>query len=125
MNARGSDTSRSALERSARAIAVEVQRVAAADGGRASGLRRRGSRAGDGAADNAADEQAIASGSGDDWNVPGQPLFGGGAVPAGAPNDVAFLSTVISTLRADLCIDASAYTRRAFPAVRAWRSTWL
>jgi polyhydroxybutyrate depolymerase len=50
---------------------------------------------------------AIPSGSGYDWNVPGQPLFGGGAVPANAPDDVAFLATVISTLQADLCIDAS------------------
>jgi polyhydroxybutyrate depolymerase len=50
---------------------------------------------------------AIASGSGYDWNVPGQPLLGGGAVPANAPNDVAFLASVISTLRADLCIDAA------------------
>lgn len=50
---------------------------------------------------------AIPSGSGYDWNVPGQPLFGGGAVPANAPDDIAFLATVISTLQADLCVDAS------------------
>jgi polyhydroxybutyrate depolymerase len=50
---------------------------------------------------------AITSGSGYDWNVPGQPLFGGGAAPANAPDDVAFLATVIHTLQADLCVDAS------------------
>lgn len=50
---------------------------------------------------------AIVSGSGYDWNVPGQPLFGGGAVPANAPDDVSFLGTVISTLEADLCVDPS------------------
>lgn len=50
---------------------------------------------------------AIPSGSGYDWNVPGQRLFGGGAVPASAPDDVAYLTTVISTLQADLCVDAS------------------
>jgi polyhydroxybutyrate depolymerase len=49
---------------------------------------------------------AIASGTGYDWNVPGQPLFGGGAVPAGAGNDVTFLSSAISTLEAALCIDS-------------------
>jgi polyhydroxybutyrate depolymerase len=48
---------------------------------------------------------SITSGSGYDWNVPGQPLFGGGSAPAGAPNDIAFLSTTISTLEAHLCID--------------------
>ena len=50
---------------------------------------------------------AITSGSGYDWNVPGQPLFGGGAVPASAPDDIAFLATVISTLQEDLCVDTS------------------
>jgi polyhydroxybutyrate depolymerase len=50
---------------------------------------------------------AITSGSGYDWNVPGQPLVGGGAVPSNAPDDVAFLGTVISTLEADLCVKAS------------------
>lgn len=50
---------------------------------------------------------AITSGSGYDWNVPGQPLFSGGAAPSNAPDDVAFLATVISTLHADLCVDAS------------------
>jgi polyhydroxybutyrate depolymerase len=49
---------------------------------------------------------AITSGTGYDWNVPGQPLFGGAAAPAGAANDVTFLSTAITTLEADLCIDS-------------------
>ncbi len=47
----------------------------------------------------------ISSGSGYDWNVPGEPLFGGGAAPANAPNDVAFLAEVIQRLEAGLCID--------------------
>jgi len=50
---------------------------------------------------------AIASGSGFDWNVPGQPLLGGGPVPANAPDDVAFLAQVIHTLETGLCIDAT------------------
>jgi polyhydroxybutyrate depolymerase len=48
---------------------------------------------------------AITSGSGYDWNVPGQPLFGGRLAPANAPNDVAFLSTTIRTLESHLCVD--------------------
>ncbi len=47
----------------------------------------------------------ISSGSGYDWNVPGEPLFGGGASPANAPNDVAFLADVVQRLEAGLCID--------------------
>jgi polyhydroxybutyrate depolymerase len=49
---------------------------------------------------------AITSGSGFDWNVPGQPLFGGAAAPTGAADDVTFLSTTISTLESGLCVDS-------------------
>src|SRR5580698_9156246 len=38
---------------------------------------------------------AIASGTGFDWNVPGQPLDGGGAVPAGSADDIQFLSALV------------------------------
>ncbi len=47
----------------------------------------------------------IPSGSGYDWNVPGQPLVGGAAVPAGAPDDVAFLTGLVHTLAARYCVD--------------------
>jgi polyhydroxybutyrate depolymerase len=47
----------------------------------------------------------ITSGSGYDWNVPGEPLLGGAAAPANAPNDVAFLADVIQRLEAGMCID--------------------
>jgi polyhydroxybutyrate depolymerase len=40
-----------------------------------------------------------------EWNVPNEPLFGGGAVPATAPNDVAFLEQLVSLLEKDYCID--------------------
>ncbi len=52
-------------------------------------------------------QAAIADGSGFDWNVPGQPLLGGGSVPANAPNDVDFLQQTITTLEAGLCIDTT------------------
>jgi len=48
---------------------------------------------------------AITDGSGFDWNVPNEPLIGGGKVPAGAPNDVAFLVQLVTQLRARYCID--------------------
>jgi polyhydroxybutyrate depolymerase len=52
-------------------------------------------------------QAAIADGAGYDWNVPGQPLLGGGSVPANAPNDVDFLQQAISTLEAGLCVDTT------------------
>ena len=47
----------------------------------------------------------ITSGSGFDWNVPGEPLFGGAAVPTGAADDVAFLTDLVPALAARYCID--------------------
>jgi polyhydroxybutyrate depolymerase len=47
----------------------------------------------------------IASGSGFDWNVPAEPLFGGSAVPKGAANDVEFLAGLVPALAARYCID--------------------
>lgn len=49
----------------------------------------------------------IRSGSGYDWNVPGQPLFGGLKVPKGAPNDVTFLTALVSLLSQRYCVDAT------------------
>jgi polyhydroxybutyrate depolymerase len=48
---------------------------------------------------------AIAQGSGFDWNVPGQPLVGGRRVPAGSPDDVAFLKELIGDLERTDCAD--------------------
>jgi polyhydroxybutyrate depolymerase len=49
----------------------------------------------------------IPEGSGFDWNVPGVPLVGGQAVPAGAPDDVTFLTSLVSILEQRYCIDSS------------------
>jgi polyhydroxybutyrate depolymerase len=46
----------------------------------------------------------IAEGNGFDWNVPGEPLIGGRAVPAGAPDDVAFLTQLVGVLEGHYCI---------------------
>ncbi len=43
--------------------------------------------------------------TGFEWNVPGVPLFGGAAVPAGAPNDVAFLEQLVTQLEATYCVN--------------------
>ena len=40
----------------------------------------------------------IPEGSGFDWNVPGEPLVGGAAVPARAADDVAFLTQLVGVL---------------------------
>ena len=48
---------------------------------------------------------AIASGTGFDWHVPGQPLFGGSPVANAAPDDVAFITNTISMLEGRYCID--------------------
>ena len=47
----------------------------------------------------------IAVGSGYEWNVPGQPLFGGTAVPAGAADDVSYLEQLTSLLETKYCVD--------------------
>jgi polyhydroxybutyrate depolymerase len=47
----------------------------------------------------------IPSGSGFEWNVPNEPLLGGGAVPASAPNDVAYLEGLVHTLEQRYCVD--------------------
>jgi polyhydroxybutyrate depolymerase len=47
----------------------------------------------------------IPDGSGFDWNVPGVPLLGGGAVPAGSADDVSFLTTLVHILEQRYCID--------------------
>jgi polyhydroxybutyrate depolymerase len=49
----------------------------------------------------------IQDGSGFDWNVPGVPLVGGRAVPAGAADDVSFLTRLVTALEARYCVDAS------------------
>ncbi len=47
----------------------------------------------------------IPAGTGYEWNVPGQPLFGGAAVPAGSPDDVSFIEQLVGTLEQKYCID--------------------
>lgn len=49
----------------------------------------------------------IPDGSGFDWNVPGEPLIGGRSVPANAPDDVAFLTTLVTALEQRYCIEGS------------------
>jgi polyhydroxybutyrate depolymerase len=49
----------------------------------------------------------LPEGSGFDWNVPGVPLVGGKAVPAGAADDVAFLTQLVSQLQSRYCIDST------------------
>ena len=49
----------------------------------------------------------IPEGTGFDWNVPGEPLFGGVAVPPNAPDDVSFLTQLVSALGRRYCIDPS------------------
>ena len=44
----------------------------------------------------------IPAGPGFEWNVPGQPLFGGAAVPATAPDDVSFLEQLVTDARAEI-----------------------
>jgi polyhydroxybutyrate depolymerase len=50
-------------------------------------------------------QAVIPDGSGYDWNIPGVPLIGGRSVPAGAANDVAFLSKLSGYLEAHYCIN--------------------
>ncbi len=47
----------------------------------------------------------IRAASGFEWNVPGEPLFGGAAVPTNAPNDVTFLEQLVSQLEQTYCVN--------------------
>ena len=47
----------------------------------------------------------IAAGGGYEWNVPGQPLFGGAPVPASAPDDVSFITQLVTSMEQQYCID--------------------
>ncbi|MGH9072094.1 MAG: alpha/beta hydrolase family esterase [Acidimicrobiales bacterium] len=47
----------------------------------------------------------IPDGSGFDWNVPGEPLVGGAAVPAGSPDDVTFLTQVVTVMEQRYCVN--------------------
>jgi polyhydroxybutyrate depolymerase len=47
----------------------------------------------------------ISDGGGYDWNVPGEPLIGGKAVPAHAANDVEFLTKLVGVLEQRYCIN--------------------
>ncbi|HEV3188706.1 MAG TPA: hypothetical protein VGZ04_11775 [Acidimicrobiales bacterium] len=47
----------------------------------------------------------IPDGVGFDWNVPGVALFGGRPVPAGAANDVKFLTSLVGLLEHDDCVN--------------------
>lgn len=49
----------------------------------------------------------IAAGGGFEWNVPGQPLFGGAKVPSTAPDDVSFIEHLVTNLEANYCIDTN------------------
>ena len=49
----------------------------------------------------------IPDGTGYDWNIPGVPLYSGKFPPAGAPSDIAFLTTLVRDLAGRYCIALS------------------
>ena len=50
-------------------------------------------------------QAAIPSGHGFEWHVPGQPLFGGRAAPADAPDDVRFIAAAVAAITHRATID--------------------
>lgn len=56
----------------------------------------------------------IPDGTGFDWNVPGQPLVGGRAVPRGSANDVKFLTSLVGVLEHEYCVNPSAVYATGF-----------
>jgi polyhydroxybutyrate depolymerase len=56
----------------------------------------------------------IPDGTGYDWNVPGVPLTGGRVVPAGAPNDIKFLSSLVGVLEGKYCVNPQAVYASGF-----------
>lgn len=49
----------------------------------------------------------IPAGNGFEWNVPGQPLFGGTAVPTNAANDVSFIQQLVTSFEQSYCVDTN------------------
>jgi polyhydroxybutyrate depolymerase len=47
----------------------------------------------------------IPAGTGFEWNVPDEPLLGGAAVPATAPDDVSFVTQLVTLLEHNYCVD--------------------
>jgi polyhydroxybutyrate depolymerase len=47
----------------------------------------------------------IPAAGGFDWNIPGEPLFGGAAVPANAPDDVSFIERLVTILEQKYCVN--------------------
>jgi polyhydroxybutyrate depolymerase len=47
----------------------------------------------------------IPDGTGFDWNLPGVPLIGGGAVPPKSANDVKFLTSLVGILESKYCVN--------------------
>ena len=56
----------------------------------------------------------IPDGTGFDWNVPGVQLTGGRAVPAGAPNDIKFLTSLVGVLEGKYCVNPLAVYATGF-----------
>jgi polyhydroxybutyrate depolymerase len=52
-------------------------------------------------------QAVIPDGGGYDWNIPGEPMVNGKFPPAGAPSDVAFLTTLVRDLAGRYCVDVS------------------
>ena len=52
--------------------------------------------------------------TGYDWNVPGEPLVGGRAVPVGSPNDVKFLTNLVGALEHMYCVNPMAVYATGF-----------
>jgi polyhydroxybutyrate depolymerase len=47
----------------------------------------------------------IPDGTGFDWNIPGVPLIGDGAVPPKSANDIKFLTSLVSIMESRYCVD--------------------
>jgi polyhydroxybutyrate depolymerase len=56
----------------------------------------------------------IRSGSGFDWNIPGEPLPAGVRQPANPPDDLAFLNQLVAQLEQEYCVDLGAVYATGF-----------
>ena len=65
----------------------------------------------------------IAAGSGFDGTCP-DPLFGGATVPAGSPDDVAFIRQLVSSLEQHTASTGTGSSPPASPVGPAWPASW-
>lgn len=66
----------------------------------------------------------IPDAQGFDWNVPHEPLVEGRPVPKDAPDDVTFLTDLVSAIESKYCVNPREVYATGFSGGLVWRANW-